>query len=71
MSSKETLPNPKPFNPAKTKGESPKVAEKKITKKFKEPKVLTQCAYPHTPSLGGYIPLKTPLVPKLTTKKNK
>jgi outer membrane biosynthesis protein TonB len=31
---------PKPFVPAPTKGESPKVAEKPITKKVKPPKVL-------------------------------
>ena len=33
-------PAPKPFKPAATKGESPKVAEKKITKKEKVMKPL-------------------------------
>jgi len=37
---KKEEPKPKPFTPAPTKGESPKVAEKKIDKKIKPPKVL-------------------------------
>ena len=35
-----TPPAPKPFTPAATKGESPKVAEKKITKKPRAPQQL-------------------------------
>jgi outer membrane biosynthesis protein TonB len=33
-------PKPKPFTPAATKGDTPKVAEKKITKKEKPPQIL-------------------------------
>ena len=36
----KSVEKPKPFTPAPTKGESPKVAEKPITKKVKPPKVL-------------------------------
>jgi hypothetical protein len=35
---KKEEPKPKPFTPAPTKGESPKVAEKPINKKIKAPK---------------------------------
>ena len=38
---KPEVPKPKPFTPAPTKGESPKVAEKKIDKKITAPKMLT------------------------------
>jgi len=37
---KPEMYKPKPFTPAPTKGESPKVAEKPITKKIKAPKML-------------------------------
>ena len=37
---KKEPPKPKPFVPAPTKGESPKVAEKTINKKIEPPKVL-------------------------------
>jgi len=37
---KKEVEKPKPFTPAPTKGESPKVAEKPIDKKVKAPKVL-------------------------------
>lgn len=37
---KKEEPKPKPFTPAPTKGESPKVAEKPINKKIKAPKML-------------------------------
>jgi Tfp pilus assembly protein PilP len=37
---KKEVEKPKPFVPAPTKGESPKVAEKTIDKKVKPPKVL-------------------------------
>jgi len=37
---KKEVEKPKPFTPAPTKGESPKVAEKPINKKIKPPKVL-------------------------------
>ena len=37
---KKEPPKPKPFVPAPTKGESPKVAEKTIDKKIKAPKML-------------------------------
>ena len=37
---KPQVPKPKPFTPAPTKGESPKVAEKKIDKKVKAPTLL-------------------------------
>jgi len=37
---KKQYHKPTPFTPAPTKGESPKVAEKPITKKVKPPKVL-------------------------------
>jgi len=33
-------PKPKPFTPAQTKGDTPKIAEKKITKKAKPPQQL-------------------------------
>ena len=37
---KKEVPKPKPFTPAPTKGESPKVAEKTINKKIEPPKML-------------------------------
>jgi hypothetical protein len=37
---KKEVPKPKPFTPAATKGESPKVAEKTINKKIEPPKML-------------------------------
>jgi hypothetical protein len=39
-SAEKKVEKPKPFTPAPTKGESPKVAEKQIDKKIKPPKIL-------------------------------
>ena len=41
-------PKPKPFTPAATKGDTPKVAEKKITKKARVPQQLRLTYKPET-----------------------
>lgn len=60
---------PKPFVPAETKGESPKVAEKKISKKIRLPKSFYIPFKPPKLSKSSYTPFKAPKIKKDDTPK--
>jgi hypothetical protein len=60
-------PKPKPFTPAPTKGDTPKVAEKKITKKARAPQQLRLTYKPETvPDSGSAKPPPKLKKPKQT-----